>query len=202
VLEREGERGWEPKTSNPRDPRGLRTWDCFGVLPGTSGGYRPDPDRPSRRPRGLRPEPPSVRDLPDPVWRRLWFGRPRNSAAAYLGPADPAAPGSPANEAAAKLAGLRSNFQACRDAYAEWQSGLRDSELKFAVTTHQIIRAPAAAVSFAQALEVCLTVGRRDRCDAGTSDYASRCASTQECGPHPLECSDHQYAIVHPISAA
>jgi len=57
------------------------------------------------------------------------------------------------------------------EAYAEWQPRWRDSELKFALTTHQIIRVPAAAVPFAQALEFCLTVGRREqRCGACASD--------------------------------
>jgi hypothetical protein len=45
--------------------------DSFGVLPRAPCGQRTGAARPSRRPRGLRPEPPRVRGLPDPARRRL-----------------------------------------------------------------------------------------------------------------------------------
>ena len=60
-----------PGGSGPRDPRESPAGDPSGVLPGASGGHGTDPTRPSRGPRGLRPESPSVRGLPDQLRRHL-----------------------------------------------------------------------------------------------------------------------------------
>jgi hypothetical protein len=60
-----------PGGQGPRDPREGSAGEPSGVLPGASREHRTDPTRTSRAPRGLRPEPPSIWGLPDPVRRHL-----------------------------------------------------------------------------------------------------------------------------------
>ena len=55
----------------PRDPREWSAGDPSGVLPGASSEHRTDLTRTPRGPRGLRPEPPSIWGVPDPVRRHL-----------------------------------------------------------------------------------------------------------------------------------
>src|SRR5260370_16136975 len=60
-----------PGGPGPRDPREWSAGDPPGVLPGASSDHRTDPGRASRGPRGLRPEPPSIWGLADPLRRHL-----------------------------------------------------------------------------------------------------------------------------------